>query len=1054
MNTANIKKYAPQARNAFITAVTKRANELGIYQDRIEEATEAGQTLTVEGRSVDLKLKAARNKLIQRVESTGFNPLMEQIAYTWFNRLCAIRFMELHDYLDHGLRVLSRGEGLGVRDEWGSPEILDHAQDVAEDLGLNREQIIELKLAGNQDEALYRLLLLGQCHALHKAMPFLFAAIDDETELLLPDNLIRTDSILRGLVDDIPAEDWQQVEIIGWLYQFYISEKKDAVIGKVVKSEDIPAATQLFTPNWIVKYLVQNSIGRQWLQSYPDSAIKAEMDYYIEPAQQTDAVGAALAAITPSSLNPEQLKILDPACGSGHILVEAYHTLKAIYAERGYRNRDIPKLILENNLYGLDIDDRAAQLTGFALMMLARSDDRRIFTRGVALNVMAMQSSEGLSGEGLGIREGGEFDGLPLIIDDIIALFTQAKTLGSLIRIPESVAEHLPTAERLLTELTESGDVFVYHQAHALLPLIKQAKILAQKYDAVIANPPYMGGKYQTPDVKKYLKNNFKGYEKDLFSAFIVRNLAFAKEHGQLGFMTPFVWMFISSYEELRNKLVNEEVISTLIQLEYSGFDGATVPICTFTLTKGHIPDYTGSYIKLSDFKGHQNQAPKTLEAIKKRDCGWFYEAKPDDFKKIPASPIAYWVSEAFKEIFIQEPIENVTISDGQNKTGNNDKFVREHWEVSSLNVGIKKKWFFYAKGGGFRRWYGNLNSVIDWSETSRNHYRKDHVCRIIPEYLWYKKGITWGLITSSFPSFRLLPEDATFDVGGSSVFFKDDNDISYILGILNTNLALKILKVSNPTLNFQVKNIRDTPFIRLENKKVIEKNVNIAVDLSENDWNTYETSWDFQQNPLIVGWVSDSVTQQIEATDAGLRDKAANPAYRVHKTVHKLADCYTNWQTQNRETIAEMQRLEQENNRLFIDAYGLQDELTPDVPLQQITLTVNPKYRYGGKLSDSQLENRFQSDTLAELISYFIGCVMARYRVDKAGLIYAHAGNKEFSTIYNASKSVGWVSDSVTQQIEATDAGLRDKAANPAYIENPFPADNDGIIPLTDQER
>jgi hypothetical protein len=538
MNTANIKKYAPLTRNAFITAVSKRANELGIYHDRIEPATEEGQTLKIEGRSVALNLKAARNKLIQRVESTGFNTLMEHIAYTWFNRLCAIRYMELHDYLDHGFRVLSpspsQGEGWG---EGRLPEILNHAQDVAEDLGLNRDQIIELKLAGNQDELLYRTLLLGQCHALHQAMPFLFESIDDETEILLPNNLTRTDSILRGLVDDIPAEDWQQVEVIGWLYQFYISEKKDQVIGKVVKSDDIPAATQLFTPNWIVKYLVQNSVGRQWLQTYPDSSLKAGMEYYIEPAKQTESVGVALAANTPDSINPEALKILDPACGSGHILVEAYHTLKAIYEERGYRNREIPQLILENNLFGLDIDDRAAQLSGFALMMLARANDRRIFSRDVQLNVMSLRGSTewladsqqqwydlNLTGK---LQQGENQD---LFSNDVIdhpnyalitqtlALFEQAKTFGSLIQVPEERGADLNALLRQLKSLVNEGESTKQkNAAQKLLPYIQQACLLVQKYDAVVANPPYMGGKYLAPSLKQHLKDNFKGYEKDLF---------------------------------------------------------------------------------------------------------------------------------------------------------------------------------------------------------------------------------------------------------------------------------------------------------------------------------------------------------------------------------------------------------------------------------------------------------------------------------------------------------------------------------------------------------
>ena len=395
MNTNHIKRYAPQARQDFISAVGKRLNQFGIvYKNKnlsIIEPVISGSIMQIKENKFDPALAPARKRLVQRVEQLGFESLVEEVAYTWFNRFCALRFMELKPgYLEHGFRVLSHPS------KANSFEILDHAQVVAVSLGLDRAQIVELRLARNQDEALYRQLLLGQCHQLHQAMPFLFEALDDETELLLPDNLTRTDSILRGLVDDIPEEDWQQVEVIGWLYQFYISEKKDQVIGKVVKSEDIPAATQLFTPNWIVKYLVQNSVGRQWLMTYPDSALKAQMDYYITPAEQEPSVEAALAALIPTSLEPEAIKVIDPACGSGHILVEAYDLLKAIYEERGYRSRDIPKLILENNLYGLDIDDRAAQLAGFALMMKARADDRRIFTHDIKLNVLALQSTRDL----------------------------------------------------------------------------------------------------------------------------------------------------------------------------------------------------------------------------------------------------------------------------------------------------------------------------------------------------------------------------------------------------------------------------------------------------------------------------------------------------------------------------------------------------------------------------------------------------------------------------------------------------------------------------------
>lgn len=393
MNTSNIKKYAPVARKQFRAAVMQKLTTLGIEADKkgnlqIAQATDLGDSVRYGQFSLDKSLASRRERLVKRAEKQGYDVLVEHIAYTWFNRFCAIRYMELHGYIDHGFRMLSHPT------QEGSFEVLEHVPEVADALGLDKVRLVEMKLAGDRDEELYRELLLAQCHALHGAMPFLFEAVNDDIELVLPDNLTRTDSILRGLVDTIPEEDWEQVEVIGWLYQFYISEKKDDVIGKVVKSEDIPAATQLFTPNWIVQYLVQNSVGRQWLQTYPDSSLKGKMPYYIEPAEQTPEVQAQLADITPSSIEPESIKVLDPACGSGHILTEAYNVLKAIYEERGYRTRDIPQLILENNIFGLDIDDRAAQLSGFAMLMLARQDDRRILGRGVRLNIVSLQESK------------------------------------------------------------------------------------------------------------------------------------------------------------------------------------------------------------------------------------------------------------------------------------------------------------------------------------------------------------------------------------------------------------------------------------------------------------------------------------------------------------------------------------------------------------------------------------------------------------------------------------------------------------------------------------
>ncbi|RZF81837.1 BREX-1 system adenine-specific DNA-methyltransferase PglX [Pseudoalteromonas sp. CO325X] len=1038
MNTAKLKTYAPQARREFITAVSKQLNQLGIYSDKqISEVKQEGSVLLIEGKTFEPSVKTARERLVKKVQAMGYNQLVEQVAYTWFNRLCAIRYMEIHDYLGHGFRVLSHP------DNPKGFEIIDHAQDAADELGLDRSRIIELKLAGNKDEELYRELLLGQCHKLHEAMPFLFDALDDETELLLPDNLTRTDSILRGLVDGIPEEDWQQVEVIGWLYQFYISEKKDQVIGKVVKSEDIPAATQLFTPNWIVKYLVQNSVGRQWLQTYPDSAIKLQMEYYIEPAEQSDEVNQRLKAITPESIEPETIKVLDPACGSGHILIEAYNVLKAIYEERGFRSRDIPKMILENNLYGLDIDDRAAQLSGFALMMMARDDDKRIFARNVRLNVLSLQESNHIdlptlwkalnlsgswqSGTSQGLFSDDEQDLSSFNADDCmdaggratqdakadnryqllkrtLARFTQAKTFGSLIDVPSDEHEQLKELLSTLVELQESGDSMQKSAAKQLIEFVHQALILSTRYDAVIANPPYMGSKYQTAEVKKFLKDNFKGYEKDLFSAYIIRNLQLAKEHGQLGFMTPFVWMFLSTYEQLRRKLIDDEIISTLIQLEYSGFDGATVPICTFTLTKGHVPEYLGSYIKLSDFRGAANQGPKTLEAIANTGCGWFYKAKPDNFNKIPGSPIAYWVSKAVVNIYEESPkAGEISQAAVGLQTGDNDQFMRFWYEIdyskfsdkfknTDETIGSEKKWVPYNKGGSYRKWYGNREYVVNWQNDGKEiRSFKDHngKLRSRPQntQFYFREGITWSEITSSWKSFRYNEAGSISDVKGQSAYFCSKSELVSTLCWLNSNVVELLTKIQNPTLSFQSGDYKNLPLPALDDEIIPlgEK----AISLAQKDWDSFETSERFGKSPLL----SDS--------------------FRIKESYYK----YFN---HSKGETDQLRELEEKINSYLVIKLKLDEDIKSSVLEEQVTLKANPIYRYGA------IENasvKFKSETICELLSYSIGCMIGRYSVDREGLVYAHSGNDGFDKL----------------------------VAEGAY--KSYPADDDGIIPLTDQE-
>ncbi|RPL43509.1 BREX-1 system adenine-specific DNA-methyltransferase PglX [Pseudomonas aeruginosa] len=643
MNTNNVKRYAPKARTAFIAAMTKRAALFGIRESSIPSmgivpVEQKGDLALIGDRPFPASIIRPRAALVKKVEQMGFAQAMEQAAYSWFNRLCALRFMEVKGYLDHGRRVLSSADGSA-----GMPQILEDCLDIELE-GLDKARITEFKLDGNKDEELYRELLLAQCHALHQAMPFLFEAVDDALELLLPDNLTKTDSLIRELVAAIPEEDWHNVEIIGWLYQFYISEKKDQVIGKVVKSEDIPAATQLFTPNWIVQYLVQNSLGRQWLQTYPDSPLnsKERMPYYVAPGEQPPEVQAQLAASTPESIDPQTIKVLDPACGSGHILVEAYKLLKEIYTERGFRSRDIPQLILENNLFGLDIDDRAGQLAGFALMMLAREDDRRIFSRELKLNVLALQESRHLDlvslwqalnltsgwqrGQSQGLFESeqsnlaaAQADNRYQLLRSTLQRFTQAKTFGSLIEVPEEDAAPLAELLAQLRELTSAGDSMQKPAAEALLPYVQQAWILAQRYDAVVANPPYMGSKGMNTDLKDFAKKAYPNSKSDLFAIFMERAFALLKPQGFNAQINMQSWMFLSSYEQLREWLLKHTTIITMAHLGARAFDsisGEVVSTTAFVIKNAAYLNYAGAYIRLVDGKSEAEKSRMLLEAI------------------------------------------------------------------------------------------------------------------------------------------------------------------------------------------------------------------------------------------------------------------------------------------------------------------------------------------------------------------------------------------------------------------------------------------------------
>ena len=642
MNTSNLKKVAPRARNAFISAITARAGEFGLSAKGISAPAVSGDVLQVAGYTHSARYSAPLKRLSQRIADEGFSAVIEQMAYTWFNRFCAIRFMELKSeegYLEHGVRILSHPsqmQGFEVLDR--ATEVIDSLME--EGVALDKPALLDLLLVGNQQEALFRELLLGQCHRLHGAMPFLFEAIDDETELLLPLGLTRTDAFWRELIDAIPEADWQQVEVIGWLYQFYISDKKDEVIGKVVKSADIPAATQLFTPNWIVQYLVQNSLGRYWLQTYPGSPLAGDMLYYVAPGEQPAEVLAELARLTPTSIEPESITMLDPACGSGHILVEAYNILYRIYEERSYRSREIPELILSHNLYGLDIDDRAAQLAGFALMMRARQDDRRLFSRELKLNIYALQESRHLNipklWQALNLNADWNrgqvqdlFAAAPQtiaandnrlqLLQDLQQRFIDAKTLGSLIEVPADQAQAIDELCNALQTLSISGDAMQKPAARALLPLLNQACVLSKRYDAVIANPPYMGSKGMNAELKEFAKKQFPDSKSDLFAIFIERNLDLTTAAGMVAMITMQSWMFLSSYEALRARILGQHTILGMAHLGARGFDsigGEVVSTTAFVLAQHHLPTYQGAYFRLVDGNSEAEKAAMFKEAL------------------------------------------------------------------------------------------------------------------------------------------------------------------------------------------------------------------------------------------------------------------------------------------------------------------------------------------------------------------------------------------------------------------------------------------------------
>ena len=842
MNKTAIKNFAICARVQLIEAAKQRAFEYEITEDgenRADLDSIGGIVLTAE-------VKEQRRQLISQIQHKGYMQVMEEAAYTWFNRFIALRFMEVNGYLPSKVRVFT--------DENGEfkPEILKQAMSVELD-GLDRNKVLQL-LDAQANEELYKYLIITQCNELNRSLPEMFETISNWTELLFPANLLRSDSVLARMVADIPEDDWRDaVQIIGWLYQYYNTELKDDTFAKLKKNvkitkERIPAATQLFTPDWIVRYMVENSLGRLWLEGHPNAELHDGWKYYLDEAEQEPEVEAQLAKLREEykTIKPEEIKVIDPCMGSGHILVYAFDVLMQIYISAGWDQREAAQSILKNNLYGLDIDDRAAQLAYFAVMMKARQYDRRLLTRGIQPNIYSIRESNDIQTRTVEYFHKND-PKLKADIESIIAEMRDAKEYGSILNIkPVDFAELYARFDEI------RNDISLLRKAALaeLLPLVKCAEALAQKYDVVVTNPPYMGGSGMGAKLAEYVKVNYPNAKSDLFACFIERGNQMTIKHGYNCMVTMQSWMFLSSFEKMRKEVLQTKTITNLMHMENMVM-GIAFGTAVTVFRNDRVNGYKGTYnqIKLQDI---EKDKPKTFPVPGNR----FAQTSTDNFSKIPGSPVAYWVSNVVFNAFDNKKIGEYAVSDGQTKTGNNDKYLRMLWEIPVAEVGKGKHWVLHAKGGSFRRWYGNIDTLIDWSNSAREHYRKDHVARIAPEYIWFRNGICWTLISSSkLHGFRLLQDNSTFNLAAPSVFFDNDKLMFYILGYLNSNFSQEILALLNPTLNTNISDILSQPLRygelpEQENRIVLLVKKNIS--LSKADWDSFETSWDFKRNPLV----------------------------------------------------------------------------------------------------------------------------------------------------------------------------------------------------------
>ena len=840
MNKSAIQKFAIWARTELITQVSQRAYQYGITEKGYGEA----DAVTVGGRALSSEEAKQRRELVAQIQQKEYRQVMEEVAYTWFNRFIALRFMEVNNYLPSHIRVFSDSTGAF------KPEILSDALHL--DLpGLDNDKVAAY-IESNQTEDLYRYLLLTQCNALNEALPRMFEKMGGYTELLFPNNILKADSILGRMVTDIPEEDWtDQVQIIGWLYQYYNSELKDETFDLLKKNvkvtkERIPSATQLFTPDWIVRYMVENSLGRLWIEGHPDDELKSGWKYYLDEAEQEPEVQAQLDKIHAeyATLKPQEIKVIDPCMGSGHILVYAFDVLIQIYKKYGVSERDAAQNILQNNLYGLDIDDRAAQLAYFAVMMKARQYDRRIFSRGIQPHVYAIVESNGLDSNTIDYFTNNDpkrKKDFGTLVDEL----RDAKEYGSILNItPVDFAALYARVE----EVREDISLYQENVLSTVLPLIQVAEVMARKYDVVVTNPPYMGSSNMDGKLGEFVKKHYPDSKSDLFAVFIERCGQMTGKNRYQAMITQHAWMFLSSFEKLRAKLLVKDTVNMahLGPRAFEEIGGEVVQTTSFVLRNSHIVDYKGTYCHLIEPTTQQGKEEMFLSDENR------YTAQQSNFSKIPGSPVVYWVSEKFMSTF-EKGISIDKISDftgSQHKTADNEKYLRYWWGISRREID-NHDWIFYIKGGEYRKWYGNIDLVVDWRDAARNFYSTNPTSNMIKEKYWFAEGITYTSLTSSVNGFRFLPSIGVFDIKGPSIVRVQY--LEYCLGFFNTKIAMLFFKLLNPTITLQVKDVKNTPII-IDNAKIhtVKELVEKNISLSKQDWDSYENSWDFQRHPLV----------------------------------------------------------------------------------------------------------------------------------------------------------------------------------------------------------